>query len=177
MQAVDRSDPKGGLSPVYLAGNRPADIRHLLPLNVSADSLRYFSSDNETLEAVWLPELWRLKDMAPFYGYRGEPYQIEFMLRIVVLFSFFVLSLFAMAAGWALRPEWGRPPIISLIFLPLFPFILKVLIGVYLQGNRILLGYLFLAIGFVPTAAIFIALQLLLAAGALVLLAGQTMKT
>ena len=177
MHAVDRSDPGGNLEPVYLTGNRPENIRHLLPLGVSADSLRYFSSENEDLEAVWLPELWQLKELAPIYGYRGEPYHIEFMLRIVLLFSFFVLSLFAMAAGWSLRPAWGKPPIISLIFLPLFPFILKLLTGVYLQGNRLLLGYLFLALGFVPTAAIFIALQLVLAAGALILLAGQTMKT
>ncbi len=175
MYCVDKEDPSKNLKPEYLSGEREEELRNILPLSVAPDRLGVFSVSKVDLDRLNIFRLWSLRELKGDHGFRSEPLEIEFMARIIRIFSFFVLSLFAVSVGWSLRPA-GKPPILVLVFIPLFPFALQYVVTLYLFASRLLLGVLYFGIGFLPAAAVFIVLQLMLVIAALIFLAGQTTK-
>ena len=174
MQCIDRNDPSKNLLPEYLSGSRPEDLSHVLTLNAVPEDIQYLNPNFRGLEEISIPRLWALAKVFESRGYRSEPLIAECIIRAVNIFSFFILSLFAVSLGWMFRPGMKKSPTLAFIFIPAFPFALHYLVLLYNQMNRILVSFFYLLTGFLPAVGILIIIQVILAAAALVVLAGQS---
>jgi uncharacterized membrane protein len=96
-------------------------------------------------------------------------------MRLVLPFSFVILSFFAISAGWTWRKRYiSRPPVLALLLVPLIPFAIAVLTAIYHYFHRTIIGAVLLAADFTPTLIVVLLLQALLLLVSLALMAGQS---
>lgn len=174
MQAIDRTDSGKRVMPTYLTGSRPADIRHLLSLDVDPVDLPVVSKGAGDLKQAGIAELWRMTQIFPDHGLKAEPIYLEMGMRLLLPFSFVILSFFSLAIGWRWRSRYiNRPPLLSLLLIPLFPVVLYFLFLLYMHIYRIIFSFLLLYSGFTVAVITFVALQAILLVLSLISLAGQ----
>jgi hypothetical protein len=124
-----------------------------------------------------ITSLLRLRNDLGAFGLPRPALTIAMAMKMVMPFIYLLVSMFAVALGWGFRARArGRLPAVGIILIPLIPVVCAVLTLLYVHAHRIVAGFAVLAFG-LPTALIILGvLQLLLLAGALVLLAGQTTR-
>ncbi len=177
MHAVDRDDARVQYLPIYLQGSRaPAESDTLL-LSPTMEELTALSTSSETLATMNITSLLRLRNDLGAFGLPRPALTITMVMKMVMPFIYLLVSMFAVALGWGFRARArGRLPVVGIILIPLIPVVCGVLTLLYVHAHRIVAGFAVLAFG-LPTALVILgALQLLLLAGALVLLAGQTTR-
>ncbi len=175
MHAVDRTDPRTQLLPLYIQGTRPAADRNILRLLPPMDEVHALSPVGSTLDSMSIGEMWRLRGRLESFGLARQSLSVEMTMRLVMPFAFLILSVLCTAMGWSLRVRGGeRFPAMGIVLLPLLPVVLALLSLLYLHAHRVIAG--FAVIGFGLTAALIVlaALQVVLLAVSLVLLAGQS---
>jgi len=174
LRCIDRSDPGVQFLPVYVTGSRPAQERNFLPVQPSEEELRYLSSSPNALADMGPVELWRMRESLPGMGRSRAALTVELMMKLVMPFAFLILSLIALALGWAFRVRGGRAGAFTVLLTPLVPVALAVFSLLYLYGHRVILGFTVLAFGLTAALIVGAALELVLLVAALVLLAGQS---
>jgi hypothetical protein len=176
LRGVDPTDPKQGTAATYHAGSRPAIERNLLTLGVSVEDLPIHSLDRTPLAGRGMAELWRIRRSLPWGNRLHTEVSVELATRAATPFVFLVVSLFAVAFGWSLRGRWtGKAPAFAWIVAPAVVAAAGILVKLYLHAHRVLLGFVVLSLGGLTAAAIVLgALQLVLVAVALAVLAGQS---
>ena len=175
MRTVDRTDPKVQYLPLYLQGTRDPAQRALLPLRPTVEELRSLSLDGSGLSSLGFVELWRLRNDLSAFGLGRETLSVDMVMKILLPFAFLVISLFSLALGWGFRTRGaGGIPGPSLILAPLVPIVLAALSLLYLYANRLIVGFAVLAFGLAAAMIVLAALQLILIAVALGMLAGQS---
>ncbi|HEY9593295.1 MAG TPA: hypothetical protein VHE79_02400, partial [Spirochaetia bacterium] len=177
MRCIDRRDPAVQFLPLYTQGARPATDRNLLVLKPTTEALRALAVGRDTLSAMSITELWRLRGDLASFGVPRAALNTELAMKLVMPFAFLILSLLAMALGWAFRVRaTGRLPVSGIILLPLAPIVLALLSLLYLYAHRIIVGFSVLALGMSGALITLGVVQLVLLAVALALVAGQTTR-
>lgn len=177
MHAVDRNDAKVQYLPVYLQGARPAAEKDTLLLTPTMEELRALSLSGDTLSTMNITSLLRLRNDLGAFGLPRPALTIAMAMKLVMPFIYLILSMFAVALGWGFRArDGGRLPAVGIILIPVIPVVCAVLTLLYVHAHRVVAGFAVLAFGLPVALVILGVLQLLLLAGALVLLAGQTTR-
>jgi len=177
MRCIDRNDPTVRLVPTYSKGSRPEADQALLTIAPTVGELRALSTNRESLSVMGLPELWGNHARLAAFGVPEQALTVDIVMKIVMPFVFLVLSLLAVSLGWAFRARFvGRIPLPSLVLTPLIPIVCALLSLLYLHAHRILVGFTVLSFGLTTALVVVGALELVLLAIALVLLAGQRAK-
>ena len=175
LRAIDRNDPANNVGPTVYAGKIPAATGPVFPLRVPVRELQAIAAGSGNFASAGLPILWSSLKVLGSYGYDTQPIYLELIMRLLLPFSFAVLSLFAISFGWRLRSRYfTRPPILALLLIPLVPFLVNYALRLYIYGFRIVLGYSLSATGPGITLAVLIASQGALLVLALLSLAGQS---
>ena len=175
MHAMDRKDPAIQNLPLYIEGSRPAPDRNLLRLAPSVDELRALSSTRTALAGMSIGEMWRLRGRLGSYGLARQSLGVEMTMRLVMPFAFLILSILCTAMGWSMRVRGGgRLPAIGVVLMPLLPVVLALMSLLYLHAHRVIIGFTVIGFGLTIAFIALAALQLVLLAFSLVLLAGQS---
>ncbi len=175
MRCIDRNTPGIQFVPTYSQGARPVGERNILPLQVSEDEMQFLSTAGDTLADAGAVELWRLRQSLGSLGLSRGALSVELVMKLVMPFAFLIVSLLALPFGWAFRPRSSGGPLgFSVILIPLVPLVLSVLTLLYIYAHRVILGFTVLAYGFTAALVVGAALQFILLAAALVVLAGQS---
>jgi tetratricopeptide (TPR) repeat protein len=177
LRGVDRIDQKKLTQATYHAGagSRPAAVRNILPLAVGVEDLPIHSLVRTPLEGKGMVELWRIRGSLPRSDRLHAGVTVQLATRAAMPFVFLVVSLFAVAFGWSLRGRWtGRAPVLAYVAAPAVVAAVGILVKLYLYAHRVLLGFMVLSFDLRVAAIVFGALQLVLVAIALAVLAGQS---
>ncbi len=175
LKGVDRRDPKKGSEAVYLAGTRAAAERNILPLGIGVDDLSFRSLDRAPLAGRGMAELWRIRQSLARSDAMHAAISVELATRAAAPFTFLVVSLFAVAFGWSLRGRWtGRAPALAYLAAPSIVVAAGILTQLYVHAHRVLLGFAVTSLSFTAAAIVLGALELVLVAAALAVLAGQS---
>lgn len=171
---VDRVDRGRQIGPVYLAGSRPPAERNILTLAPTVPELEALAVGRDSVGAMGLPQLWRLRERLAAFGMPRERLETEIVMKAFMPFAFLVLAFFALSFGWALRARYlGRPPLLAILFVPIVPIAAALASLLYVHGHRIVLGFTVLAFGLTAALIVGAVLSLALLIVALVLTAGQ----
>lgn len=173
LQGIDPDDPNRGAQPEYISGEKPEPTPFIIRIKPSEEELRALSRNQTSTDEIGLIDLWSMSEILSKYGHRSEPVQLESIILILHPFSFFILSIFSVALGLALKPRKGFPPIITLILIPGIPFVLHFLLELYHYLHRILIGALLFATNFTVSLTITIIEQAVLLLLSVVFLAGK----
>ena len=178
LRGVDPIDRKKFTEATYHAGAgaRPRDERNILLLGVGIEDLPVHSLDRAPLAGTSMAELWRIRRSLPWGSRLHTEASVELATRAAKPFAFLVVCLFAVAFGWSLRGRWtGRVPALAYLAAPAIVAAVGFLVQLYLHAHRVLLGFVVLSLGGLTAAAIVLgALELVLVAVALAVLAGQS---
>jgi hypothetical protein len=175
LRGIDAEDRTRQARPTYLAGSRPAAERDFILLEPTTTELPALSSRLDSVAAMGLPELWRLRERLPVFGMLRGRIETEIVMKAFMPLAFLVLQFFALAFGWGLRARWlGRPPVPAYLAMPLVPAAAAVAGLLYVHAHRIVLGFTVLAFGLTPALVVGAVLSLVLLVVALVVTAGQS---
>jgi tetratricopeptide (TPR) repeat protein len=177
MRAVDSRDRTIQIQPLYLQGTRPVPERFMLRLLPTVEELRALSSSRTALAGMGVSDMWRLRSRLGAYGLARQSLGVEMTMRLVMPFAFLVLSILCTAMGWALRMRsGGRLPAMGILLMPLLPVVLALMSLLYLHAHRVIIGFTVIGFGLSISFIVMGALQLVLLAFSLVLLAGQSSR-
>lgn len=175
LHGVQRRGAGGESLPRYLVGRpSPAEPPHTLALAPPADALPTLTLQATQAAGVGLLELWQMHSSVAEFGHSQLAVSAELLRRLQRPFGFLVLSLAAVAFGWAYRrrrlagPAWA-----AYLFVPVFALVALFFTSVYLHAQRVLVNFLLLELGFGVCLVTFLALQGVLLFVVLLLLAGQ----
>jgi tetratricopeptide (TPR) repeat protein len=175
MHAVDRKNPAIQLLPLYIQGTRPAPDRNFLRLLPPMDEVHALSPGRSTLDSMSIGEMWRLRGRLGSFGLARQSVSVEMTMRLVMPFAFLILSILCTAMGWSLRVRGGeRLPAAGIVLMPLLPVVLALMSLLYLHAHRVIVGFAVIGFGLTAAFIALAALQLVLLAVSLVLLAGQS---
>ena len=177
MRCIDRTDPRLQYLPLYIKGTRDAAERNILALSPTPEELRALSTSRNSLAAMGITELLRVRSDLGTFGLAREELTVDMVMKLLMPFAFLIISLFAVSLGWAFRARYpGRLPFIGVVLLPLVPIVLSLLTLLYLYGHRIVAGFIVLAFGLRVALIALALLQGILLALSLVMLAGQSTR-
>ncbi len=132
MRALDREDPERAVEPKLLAGEFPGEFAQVLPLGPDTDTLVEFARLRADLGSGSLAGLLQLLRSEVRLGYDHGELRFELMMRLLIPFSFIVLSIAAFGIGIRLRGRYLRiPPILTAIGIVLVPLAAVVAYGIY----------------------------------------------
>lgn len=175
MNAMDRFQAGKSSPPDYWQGGE-SDLLplHSIKLNPDRELLSRLSMDSQDLKGWDLMSLWQAREKIETFGLVTEKLDIALLLTLLKPFLFLILSLISVSLGWSLRARYlARPPIIALLFIPLFPLVVFFLVMVIIYGHKLLLGFLLLSLGFWPALITLCILESLLLMVSLLTLAAQ----
>jgi tetratricopeptide (TPR) repeat protein len=174
MRCIDRETEGLEYGPEYIEGSREDELRYILPLNLSPAMLERFDSIPNNLDQAGISELYGLKDVMAEHGFNSRPLLQEISMRILLPFTFILLSFFFMGFAWKYRSRYfSRPPLLSFILFPVLPFIIFFLYQFYIYAYKILFGFLILYAGFGICILVLIVSQLIRLIFTLLYLSGQ----
>lgn len=137
--------------------------------------MRFLSTQQGALDDAGPVELWRMRNALGSFGLSRDALGVALVMKLVMPFAFLILSLLALAFGWAFRARSVTgPSTLAVLLVPLVPVVLSVLALLYVYAHRVILGFVVLAFGFTAALVVGAVLQFLLLVTALVALAGQS---
>jgi tetratricopeptide (TPR) repeat protein len=177
MRGVDSRDRAAQSQPLYLEGARSGPERNVLRLAPTVQELRALSSSRTAFAGIGISDMWRLRSRLGAYGLARQSLGVEMTMRLVMPFAFLILSILCTAMGWALRMRSSeRPPVVGILLMPLLPVVLALMSLLYLYAHRVIVGFTVIGFGLTVSFIVMAALQLILLAFSLVLLAGQSTR-
>lgn len=163
LNVIDRGANPRVTRPIVLTGEPGAVTDGLLAVRPAADELVLLADVSRRPDAANIAALSRTISAAEEYGMVSEPIELEFLIRVVVPFSFLVLSLALMGFGWRYRSRYLHlPPLPTLLLVPLIPFLLVPISLGLVYAQRIVLAAFLLAVGFGGALLLMIFLQAVL---------------
>jgi hypothetical protein len=175
MNTMDRFQTGKSSPPYYWQGGE-SDLLplHSIKFNPDRELLSRLSMDSQDLKGWDLMSLWQAREKIETFGLIAEKLDIILLLTLMKPFLFLILSLISVSLGWSLRARYlARPPIITLLFIPLFPLVVFFLVMMISYGHKLLLGFLLLSLGFWPALITLCIVESLLLMVSLLTLAAQ----
>ena len=176
MRGIDPIDSAGTRLPNYSGQDSEAGCGEILSLRPDLGELELVSRSGRNLDSYHLGDLWELGETVSPLGYPADVIQVAVLSRIVSVFGILVLSLLALAIGWRLRSPGGRPPVGGIILIPTFPLIAYFVIEMYEYVHRLIVGASLAIWGFFPSMIILFAIEFVLLAVSILILASQATK-
>ena len=174
MHCVDKDNAQVQFLPIYFEGTRSPADRAVLALGPGVEELRVLSLSRDATADTGLAELWRMRGALGGFGMSRQALNVELVMRILMPFAFLILSLFAVAMGWAFRlRSLGRLPLLSGLLTPLVPIVFALLSLLYVHAQRVILGFAVIAFGLSAAIIVLAVLQAVLLGISLVMLAGH----
>jgi len=172
MQAIDR-EKEQKYFPEYLVKSKVSQDLFAIKLEPDPDELFFLRKNvlsKGNLTAVELYTMWKTVGK---YGYPTRPLEILLLQTLVLPFTFFIFSLFSVGIGWFFRIRRKSIPWISLLFVPLVPFGIQILLGLYSFSTKIVSTYFLFKTGFTFSLLLLLVVQAVLLFLALVTVAKQ----
>ena len=176
LTGIDRYDSARYVEPVYLTRADDTACEEVLTLRPASHELETIYALREDLSLLSIFQLREMWDVSASYGYSDMHVKAEAISRLAPLFGFLILSLGALGLGWRLGPVNGMPPPMGMLLIPALPFLAHTVIEVYLYLHNIFIGATVMTWGFAPSLIILLALDFILLAITIVVLAGQSLK-
>jgi len=175
LHGVQRGAAGGASLPRLLKGKpAPGDAPNMLALRAGREQLTSLGIGRTTAATVPFLELWQMRRQITGFGHSQTTVSAEILRRLLLPFSFLVLSLVAVAFGWSNRQRRVTWPVwVAYLFVPLFPLVALFFTSLYLHAQGVVLNFCLLQLGFTVTLVVFLVLQGVLLFSVLVLLAGQ----
>jgi len=177
MNCRDRDTREEAYLPEYRVGG-PGETGYIATLHLQDPrEVRYLpalSTEQSRLHGLGIYDLWKLRSLYERAGYDPSDVEIGVLMRIIRPFLFLILSVLAMAMGWAYRSRYlGRPPVPTFIVLPVLPLVLVVVSDLFLRAHEILFRFFLISLGFTYAAAFLFLAESLFLIVSLFLLSGQ----
>ncbi|MBN1411252.1 MAG: hypothetical protein JW969_10450 [Spirochaetales bacterium] len=183
INAIDRTDQSKNTKLQFYSGSLAgSDFKNIIQIKPNAVDMQYLSVERIPPRQMGFNELISFGLAKPFsnpqpieeYGFSKREMDMEILLRCLYPFSFFILSLFSISAGWFFRSRYAiRPPIATLIIIPLFPIVTHFLVTLYHLVFRTVFGLTILTAGLEMSMIIGGCTQIVILMIALFILAGQ----
>ena len=148
MTSIDETDQSVFGGPTYLKGSRGPDLAGFLLLRPSVTEIPKLTLQTNYVRQLNLPGLWSIVEIAESFGHEARMVRIEVFRRLIHPFSFLIFSYLAIALGWSLRIRSGKISLLSILSIPLYPFVVRFLVMGYQYLNQVLTTYLLLLTGF-----------------------------
>lgn len=175
VQVVEPGTDEVVYGPSYLVRPAEEDPLPTVPVPYGARELHALRETGPLFASVGVGDLLMMNEFFPELGYGVDGVQLAIAMKLVLPFSFVILSFFAVAAGWAWRSRYiARAPLPILVLLPVVPFVLSLFTTFYLYLQRIVIGALLPVSGFTVVLIITVVIQAVLLLFSLVVLAGQS---
>lgn len=166
------------ISPEYIVTPPPGEreLLYIIPLYPDKGLLKNFQAGSFSFRTTGLLELFFLALNRSYEnaGYNRTEVNIEIISRFILPFLFLFFSLLSISVGWACRSHYeSRPPVLTLIFIPLFPVVVAFLVNLYLLTQRILFGFIVILLDLIPALIICLVFQSIVVIIALIIIAGK----
>ncbi|GEM_PF-2712905 len=160
LRALDRDDPELVFEPEVLHGTLPGEFRHVLPVAAPPELIVELARARSDMSAGSLTGLLQLLRSEHRFGYDRSELRFELLMRLLVPFSFIVLSVAALAAGRRLSGRYlSVPPMLTAVGIVLLPPAAIVAYQVYRYAWQLVVGVLALQMPLAAAAAVLSLLQ------------------
>ncbi|MBN2737115.1 MAG: LptF/LptG family permease [Spirochaetales bacterium] len=178
LNAIDRENPNIATSPQYFVSPKNSDpLSQLVHLHPPIKNLPYLQLNSKFARSLSLVELNTARDPIGNFGYSVLKIEIEFLSRLLKPFMFLIICFFAIGLGWFLRSRYlGKPPIIQLFMIPLFPFVINFIINLLTQGYKVIISFFVISSGLWPALIAGIAILIVLMFLSIIYLASQIIE-
>lgn len=174
MRGIDRDVAQRRKTPQYFHGSRPAEEMALLRIPVSIDALMRASYADSGMKKAGVLELLDMRQSFTALGHRVEPVYRELLDRLIMPFTFVILSILAVALGWQWRSRsLSRPSVVVVAMAPLVFLLAYWITTLYTYLHRGLITLLVARAQPVFATLLLVAAETLLLVLALIVLAGQ----
>ena len=177
LRGLERRRPETESRPRVYRGTMPegaGEAPHMLALKPDPALLRTLTAERGSLDAMGFPALWNVREQIGAFGHLEAPVGREILVRLLHPFSFVVLALAGMSAGWRFRADHSsRPRWPAYLLLPAFVLLAVSLASFYLSAQSAILSFVSLRFGFASALIALVVLQALALFLALAALAGQ----
>lgn len=127
-------------------------------------AMALISAASGDLAAAPIQDLIQMRTYLPTVAIAAAPIEMELLMRFASPFTLVTFGVFALATGWSLRARYiVRPPIPTILLLPVIPIVLSIVYQAYVYAFRIAATTALVAGGF----TVAIVLVTLVAAAAL----------
>ena len=160
VKGLDPDDPGSGTGAEYLQGARPEGLESLIPLETSTTQLLRVSRAQSSPVTLNAFDLFQIYDDATISTFVRESAEQELMSRLLAPFTVFYAVVFAACAAYRGRSRYAeRPPLLSLLLLPVLALaaVAEILVLFYLQD--VMAGLALIASSFVGALTVLLALQ------------------
>jgi hypothetical protein len=145
---LDRNDPSAITYPVEHQGVVDPESRGLVALTPTADELWLLGIASADPEGASITDLLRTTRTLRDYGLVPQPAEAELLRRLSLPFTFLILSFFVLGFAWRYRSRYiARPPLPTLVLVPVAPVLLVPLYLLFRFAHRILFSALLLWTG------------------------------
>ncbi|MGM0673278.1 MAG: tetratricopeptide repeat protein [Spirochaetota bacterium] len=175
LQGIDPGGREPSYRPNYLV--RPEGEQPLPALEVepSPQDLHMLGDSGPSFESASVEDLLVMADLYPQVGYSDYTVHLALGMRLLLPFSFIIVSFFSISIGWTWRKRYiSRPPLPVIVLIPVIPVVLAVVAALYHYLHRVIIGTVLLAGGFPLALVVIIVVQAVLLFVALAVLAGQS---
>lgn len=160
LRALDRDDPELVFEPEVLHGTVPGEFQHVLPVAAPVELIIEFARARADISGGSLSGLLQLLRSEYRFGYDRSELRFELLMRLLLPFSFIVLSLAALAAGRRLSGRYlSVPPILTAVGVVLLPPAAIVAYLLYRYVWQVVVGVLALQLPLAAGAAVLAGLQ------------------
>jgi hypothetical protein len=147
LKGIDRSDPSRTTGPIGADGEA-LDDPVVLAISPTIDELVALAGGESAYVASGFLTMVDLGQILPRYGFDPAPVVAAALGRITAPFTFFVLSILAVALGIRLVPVRGRPSPGSLFLLPIVPVAIFAVLELVGYAGSLLHAYLAITLRF-----------------------------
>ncbi len=170
LDAIDRDNPDRRYAPRYHMANARPELDRMVRIPSPSPgfsphrTMALISAASGDLAAAPIQDLIKMREFLPTVGLAAAPIELELLTRFASPFTLVTFGVFALAVGWSLRARYiARPPIPTILLLPVIPFVLTIVYHAYVHAFRIAATTALVAGGF----TVAIVLVVLVAAAAL----------
>ena len=170
LEAIDRDDPNRRYVPYHHIPDGRPEIDRMVRIPTQGPELSPYramaliSAASGDLAAAPIQDLIQMRTYLPTVAIAAAPIEMELLMRFASPFTLVTFGVFALATGWSLRARYiVRPPIPTILLLPVIPIVLSIVYQAYVYAFRIAATTALVAGGF----TVAIVLVTLVAAAAL----------
>jgi hypothetical protein len=178
LYGIERRESQSETHLVVYRGTVPSgngEVPEMLSLVPGIGVLPTLKSERGSLDSQSFFALWRVRRQITEFGHLEAPIGLEIVKRILIPFSFLVLALAGMSAGFRFRADRARRPgWPAYVLMPIFPLVALYLSSFYIFAQRVIVAFVMVRSGFLAALIVLLALQALALFLALIALAGQS---
>ena len=155
LQGLSRDNETDRTEPVIYTSKIKQELPpHIIPLYINTEGISVCSLNEKYLDQSKIPTLWNYRKTVNKLGYPEYLINMELIKRLLVPFTFLIISFLSLSLGWVLNiPGDLRKPHMFLI-LPFIPFLTALSTESYEFFSRVFYLYFLMQVGFTLTVVL-----------------------